>query len=133
MVAFPIMSSIFLGSGLGLYKKLALAETRASPRFPTAFLFYVTLTLVFVTPLFKYPSVASQMDSLAGTYDPTKKTLESAYYQDRLIPIVCFFAYGLALALIGFSMLNAMQHPQIRQSRISLLLTLVPVATLMAF
>ena len=56
---FPIFGSIWIACGLGIFKRLAQAEQRASPRIVTAYLFYVTLALVIITPYLKYPSLAN--------------------------------------------------------------------------
>ena len=61
--AYPIFGSVLIGSGLGIYKKIAMAENRVTPgRFVTAFLFYVTFMLVLLTPYLKYPSLAFQIN-----------------------------------------------------------------------
>jgi hypothetical protein len=61
----PITSSIQIGVGLGLYKKICHSEVRASPKFPVSFIFFVTFAMVVVSPIFKFPSIAHQVQELA--------------------------------------------------------------------
>ena len=75
----PLFGAICIGSGLGLYKKVALAEKRAGPRFVTSFVFFVSFALVILTPYLKYPSLADQLNGLAGS-DTNLMNTESVYY-----------------------------------------------------
>ena len=60
-VLLPIVGSFCLGSSLGLFKKVALAQKSVGPRFVTAFIFYATFCLVLLTPLFKYPGLSADI------------------------------------------------------------------------
>ena len=65
-----------------------------------------------VTPWFKYPHVAHQM-RLETEISHEKN---SAYYKERGMAIGYFFVNGVLMALIGFTLLNALQHPDIKDS-----------------
>ncbi len=61
----PVTSSITLGIGTGLFKKISLSEIKASQRFPTAFIFFVTFAMVVISPIFKFPSLAARVREIA--------------------------------------------------------------------
>ena len=56
---------------------------------------------------------------------------ESTYYEDRTMAIIYFFVNGILLSLVGFAILNAIQHPEIKESVINITGYLVP--TVIAF
>lgn len=92
------------------------------PRFMTTFIFFVSLSFILVSPWFKYPYVAHQM-----RMEPeSTHHLKSAYYEDRSMAIIYFFANGILLSLVGFSALNALQHPDIKQSVLNIWTYFVP-------
>ena len=92
----PIISSMCIGSGLGLFKKIANAERRVSPRFVTSFIFYVSFALIIISPYLKYPILAHQIES------------NPSYYESRGIVVAFFFAMGLVITVAAFSICNAM-------------------------
>lgn len=111
---FPIFGSIWIGFGLGIFKRLAQAEQRASPRIVTAYLFYVTLALVMITPYLKYPSLANQIIEIAGN-DETLMNERSTYFtEDRAYRVLSYFALGLVFSIGAFSICNALQHASIK-------------------
>lgn len=126
-VLLPMLSSVLIGSSLGIYRRLALAEQRPSPRFPTAFIFYVTFALVLLTPLLKYPLLAGQINDLAGYTNMAKREQESVYYSSRGIPIAFFVILGIVTSIVAFTLCNALQHPAIRQSQVNLFVSCMPI------
>ena len=105
----PLFGACCIGNSLGLYKKVALAEKRAGPRFVTSFVFFVSFALIVLTPYMKYPSLAAQLHELAGN-DANLKNAESVYYQgsNRSIPLAFVFFLGLLAAVSAFSLCNAL-------------------------
>mmetsp|Transcript_2453 Transcript_2453/g.3393 ORF Transcript_2453/g.3393 Transcript_2453/m.3393 type:complete len:101 (+) Transcript_2453:512-814(+) len=98
----PILSSVLIGSSLGIFRKVAQAQTRASYRFPTAFIFFVQLAMVFITPSLKFPSLTMHIKELGE--DPE---METAYYDSRGLAVAVFFGTGLLITLIFFTVFNA--------------------------
>lgn len=124
-VAYPIIGSIWIGSSLGIFKKLALAEKRASPRIVSAFVFYITFALILVTPYLTYPSLAKQITEIAGD-DQLKIDEKSVYYTEgRALDILVFFVTGLLFIGSAISICNAMQHPDLKQSQINILMSVM--------
>ena len=127
-VLVPIASAFCIGNSLGLYRKIALADERLSPRVPTVFIFYVTLAMIFLTPLLKYPLLSNQINTIAQqSGDPFAREMESDYYKGRGWTIALFFMLGLLATFAAFAICNALQHPQISLGNVNLLMTLKPV------
>ena len=131
IVSLLAISTICIGTSLGVFKKIANSKSRASPRFVTAFVFYVSFALVVLTPYLKYPSLAAQIHTLA--IDETLEDQKSSYYSSRGIVIASFFVLGAFSTVSAFSICNAMQHPQIKQGYINLMASLIPVAIFAIF
>ena len=94
-----------------------MAQKRVSPEFTTVYIFYVAMTLVLISPILKYPSLTSQMHNIVD---------DKSYYDDRGVPIIFFFVIGLMATIVAYSICNALQHPEIRQSHLNMLFTVVP-------
>ena len=107
-----LVGSILSGIGLGLFKKIANSDVLAGPRFLTVYMFFVSLTFIMLAPWFKYPYVAHQMRQEAEIAIDQR----SAYYDDRGMTIAYFFVNGILITVIGFAILNALQHPDIKES-----------------
>ena len=101
-VIFPILGAICIGTSLGLYKRIQMAQKRVSPEFTTVFIFYVAMTIILISPILKYPSLTSQMHNIVD---------EKSYYENRSIPIIFFFVIGLMATIVAYSICNALQHP----------------------
>ena len=122
-----LVGSVLLGIGLGLFKKLANSKLMVGPRFLTTFVFLTNLALILVGPWFKYMYVAHQLRSAPETTFHT----DSEYYSNRGMSILYFFLNAILFSLISFSILNAMQHPEIKESVLNIWGFLVP--TLICF
>ena len=129
MVSLLAISAICIGTSLGFYKKIAKSKSRASPRFVTVFVFYVSFTLVVITPYLKYQSLAAQIHALSVD----DESLDSSYYGSRGLAVASFFVMGAFSTVSAFSICNAMQHPLIKQSHINLMVSLIPVALFAIF
>lgn len=57
-ITYNIIGSIFLGLGIGLYKRIANADRQPAPRYCTVHVFFLSVLALTVTPYFKFPSVA---------------------------------------------------------------------------
>ena len=117
-----IVGSVLVGIGLGLFKKLANSRRMVGPRFLTTFIFFICLAFILITPWFKYPHVAHQMRQAPES----THHMNSAYYEDRGMAVAYFFLNGILMALISFACLNALQHPEIKESVLNIWGYLVP-------
>lgn len=123
-VLVPIAGSSCLGTGLGLFKKVAMAKKSPGPRFTSVFVFYVAFCLLVICPLFKFPALSAQLEQMAAS-DGSSAGHKSAYYEDRLVPVLLMVLIGLLLTVGSLSLCNALQHPTLRQSIVNLSMTFV--------
>jgi|688.fasta_scaffold536696_1 hypothetical protein len=117
-VVYHILGSILLGLGIGLYKRIAHAVRAPTPRYPTVHVFFLSLLALTVTPFLKFPSVSNQIkaehanDFINGKVDPE---LEALYYQNRVPAITYFFVNGFLVTLMIYSLVNALQHQNLKE------------------
>lgn len=120
----PILGSCCLGTSLGFFKKVAVAKNSSGPRFTSVFVFYVTICLLVICPLFKYPALSTQLENIAASEagSPDEK---SAYYEDRLLPVSLMMMTGLLLMASALALCNALQHLTLQPSLVNLSMTTV--------
>ena len=69
-------------------------------------------------------------DFFDGKFDPE---LEASYYTNRSSAITYFFVNGVLFTLVVYSLANALQHPDLYESELNVVFTVISVASCFAF
>jgi len=131
-----VLGSVLLGFSIGLYKRIATSTKPATPRYCTMHVFFFTVLSLTVTPYLKFPSVANQIraehasDYINGVIDPS---ITASYYENRGSAIIYFIVNGILLTIVIYSIANALQHPQLKESSVNSTFTFITLVTCFAF
>jgi len=113
---FNIIGALATGVGLGLYKRLSdRTFDRSGYSKVITFTLYSCMTILLIAPLFEYRAMASQLK--AG------KTSTSIW-----LKLVYFIVNGVLSSIGLVSILNVVQHSDIKLAEVGMVLASIPTA-----